>query len=144
MILVDANLLVYAWVRTFPQHKKARSWLDGRLSGTAAVGLPWVSLIAFMRLVTNPRVFEQPSKVAEAWGQVADWLSAGPVWLPAPTPRHDEILGGLLKRTEIKGDLVPDAHFAALALEHGLIVASSDDDFARFPNVRWENPLASN
>lgn len=143
MILVDANLLVYAWDEDFPQHKQARAWLDGRLSGTAAVGLPWASLVAFLRLVTNPRVFERPAGVAEAWAQVTSWLSAGPVWLPGPTPRHPEVLGALLAGGGIKGDLIPDAHLAALALEHGLIVASTDNDFARFPNVRWENPLAA-
>lgn len=142
MILVDANLLVYAHVRSFDQHDSAREWLDGRLSGVGRVGLPWPSLIAFLRLVTNPRVFERPQSIAKAWTQVEHWLSADPAWVPLPTLRHQEVLGRLLADTHARADLVPDAHLAALAIEHGLVMASTDGDFARFPALSWENPLA--
>ena len=143
MNLVDANLLVYAHVDSFPHHQRAREWLDGRLSGASPVGLPWNSLIAFLRLVTNPRVFEHPEPIAQAWRQVASWLDCEPSWIPQPTERHREILESLLANPEVHGPLVQDAHLAALAIEHGLLLCSTDGDFARFPDVRWENPLIS-
>ncbi len=142
MILVDANLLVYALSSGFAQHHAARSWLDARLSAPAPVGLPWPSLLAFLRLVTNPRVFERPERVADAWRQVEDWLAAASAWIPLPGERHREILGALLQRSGIQGNKVPDAHLAALAIEHGLVLCSSDGDFARFPGLKWENPIA--
>ena len=143
MILVDANLLVYAYVSSLPQHKAASAWLDERLNGAAPVGLPWPSLLAFVRLVSNPRVFERPKSVAAAWKQVEDWLDCPPVWVPQPTERHRELLGSLLKSQAGRANLVPDAHLAALAIEHGLILFSTDGDFARFPDLRWENPLTA-
>lgn len=141
MILVDANLLIYAHVRSFPQHEAAREWLDGRLNGQARVGLPWPSLLAFLRLVTNPRVFEQPERMQVAWRQVVDWLNCQCVWIPQPTERHETVLGTLLAAQGIQGNFVPDAHLAALALEHGLTLCTTDGDFARFTGLRWENPL---
>lgn len=142
MILVDTNLLVYARVADLPQHQAAHQWFDAKLNGTARVGLPWPSLLGFLRLVTNPRVFERPESIASAWQQVERWLAAEPVWIPTPTERHAEILGSLLTRAGVRSNLVPDAHLAALALEHGLRLCSTDGDFARFPDLRWENPLA--
>jgi toxin-antitoxin system PIN domain toxin len=142
VILIDANLLVYAYVSSLPQHKAASAWLDERLNGAAPVGLPWPSLLAFVRLVSNPRIFERPKPVAAAWNQVEDWLACSPAWVPQPTERHREILGALLKTQGGRANLVPDAHLAALAIEHGLILCSMDGDFARFPGLRWENPLA--
>ncbi|MHC4670689.1 MAG: TA system VapC family ribonuclease toxin [Planctomycetota bacterium] len=142
MILVDGNLLVYAHVSSFDQHAAARAWLDDRLNGSARVGLPWPTLLAFVRLVTNPRVFERPEPVAAAWQQVEEWLDCEPAWIPTPTERHREILGPLLREAATRANLVPDAHLAALAIEHGLVLASTDGDFARFPNLRWENPIA--
>lgn len=141
MILVDANLLVYAHTRSAPQHGRARAWLDARLGGPAPVGLPWPSLLAFLRLVTNPRVYQRPESVAGAWRQIVDWLGCEVAWIPGPTERHAEVLGPLLERTGARANLVPDAHLAALAIEHGLILCSTDGDFARFPGLRWENPL---
>jgi toxin-antitoxin system PIN domain toxin len=142
VILVDANLLVYAYVSSLPQNKAASAWLDERLNGAAPVGLPWPSLLAFVRLVSNPRIFERPKPVAAAWNQVEDWLACPPVWVPQPTERHREILGPLLKTQGGRANLVPDAHLAALAIEHGLTLCSTDGHFARFPGLRWENPLA--
>jgi hypothetical protein len=142
VILVDANLLVYARVSGLAQHEAARDWLDAQLSGTARVGLPWQSLLAFVRLVSNPRVFERPDPLATAWGQVEEWLDCDPVWVPIPTDRHREILAPLLRQAAQRPNLVPDAHLAALAIEHGLLLASTDGDFARFPGLRWQNPLA--
>ena len=143
MILVDANLLVHAHARSAPLHGPARAWLDARLNGPAPVGLPWPSLLAFLRLVTNPRVYQHPESMAGAWRQILDWIGCEVVWIPGPTERHAEVLGPLLERTRARANLVPDAHLAALAIEHGLILCSTDGDFARFPGLRWENPLAS-
>lgn len=142
MILVDANLLVYARVSTLPQHPAAKNWLDAQLNGMVRVGLPWPSLLAFVRLVSNPRVFERPESIASAWGQVEQWLNLDSAWIPQPTDRHREVLGALLKHAGERANLVPDAHLAALAIEHGLILCSTDGDFARFPGLRWENPLS--
>lgn len=143
MILLDANLLVYAHVASLPQHEAARAWLDSRLNGTTAVGLPWPSLLSFIRLVSNPRIFERPESVADAWSSVEHWLSCRLVWIPQPTERHKEILGSLLTHATTRSNLVPDAHLAALAIDHGLTLCSTDRDFARFPGLHWDNPLQS-
>lgn len=143
MILVDANLLIYAHVRSLPEHAAAREWLDERLNATSRVGLPWPSLLAFLRLVTNPRVFERPESTAAAWQQVEAWLACEVVWIPQPTERHADLLRPLLTQTGCAANRVPDAHLAALALEHGLVLCSTDHDFARFPGLRWRDPLAA-
>jgi toxin-antitoxin system PIN domain toxin len=141
MILVDANLLLYAANRAAAEHERARTWLDSNLSGTARVGLPWPSLLAFVRLASNPLVVRQPVSVEAAWTQVIEWLRADVVWLPQPTERHPEVLGELCRLQGMTSRLVPDAHLAALALEHGLTLCSTDGDFAKFPGLRWQNPL---
>jgi toxin-antitoxin system PIN domain toxin len=99
-------------------------------------------LIAFLRIATNPRVFERPEPMAEAWKQVRAWLACEPAWIPQPTERHAELLEELLAQPGVHANLVSDAHLAALALEHGLTLCSTDGDFARFPVLRWQNPLA--
>ena len=142
MILVDANLLVYAHVRSFPQHARARDWLDSQLSRGAPVGLPWPSLLGFLRIVTNPRVFQQPEPMSEAWRQIGAWLAADVAWIPQATERHGDVLGALLAAAGVHANLVPDAHLAALAIEHGLLLCSADGDVARFPDLRWLNPLS--
>jgi toxin-antitoxin system PIN domain toxin len=141
MILVDANLLVYARVASLPQHADAKRWLDERLNGTASVGLPWPSLLGFLRLVSNPRIFSKPESIASAWQQAGAWLDCPCVWVPAPTERHREVIGRLLTAGATRANLIPDAHLAALAIEHGLTLCSTDGDFARFPGLKWENPL---
>ena len=143
MILVDANLLLYAANHASPEHPRARAWLDDRLNGTPRVGLPWPSLLAFARLATNPLVVRHAVPMADAWQQVEDWLACDPVWIPLPGPGHAEILGGLLKSDGMTSRLVPDAHLAALAIEHGLTLCSTDGDFSRFPGLTWRNPLAA-
>lgn len=142
MILVDANILVYSHVASFSQHKAARKWLDGKLNGSPQVGLPWSSLLAFLRLVSNPRIFERPEPIANAWLQVRAWLACEAAWIPQPTERHADLLNELLTLPGVHGNLVPDAHLAALALEHGLTLCSTDGDFARFPTLRWQNPIS--
>ena len=142
MILVDANLLIYAHVSAFVQHKAARDWLDRQLNDVSRVGLPWASLLAFLRVVTNARIFGRPEPMVDAWAQVMEWLSCDGAWIPEPTEHHLEVLSRLIALPGVLGNLVPDAHLAALAIEHGVILCSTDGDFARFPGLRWLNPLA--
>jgi toxin-antitoxin system PIN domain toxin len=141
VILIDANILIYATNSDSDQHAPAKTWLDAQLSGSGLVGLPWASLLAFLRLATNARIFRRPLTMAVAWGQVSAWLEAEPVWIPQPTDRHANVLGALLGQQGIVGNLVPDAHLAALAIEHGLSLCSTDGDFSRFAGLRWANPL---
>jgi uncharacterized protein len=142
VILIDANILIYAHVNSFAQHVRSREWLDQQLNAAAPVGLPWASVLAFLRLVTNPRVFERPEPMRDAWQQVCMWFSSETVWVPQPTERHAELLGEFLAVPGVHGNLVPDAHLAALAVEHGLTLCSTDGDFARFEGLRWVNPIA--
>lgn len=141
-MLVDANLLLFAVHRGSAFHTAARDWLSEQLNGSRRVGLPWQSLAAFLRMATHPRAFERPLDPAAAWERVGDWLGAGVAWIPEPGERHVQILGELILRHQLRGNLIPDAQLAALALEHGLTVYSADTDFARFTGVQWENPLA--
>ena len=141
MILLDTNLLVYARVSSFPQHEAARNWLEGRLNDRPRVGLPWPSLLGFLRIVTNSRVFERPDSIQAAWAQVEAWLDRSNVWIPQPAEGHAAILGCLLTQAAGGANLILDTHLAALAIEHGLTVCSADGDFGRFPEVRWVNPL---
>jgi uncharacterized protein len=140
-VLVDANLLLYAVDSRSPWHGPAAAWLERSLNGHQRVGLPWQSIGAFLRIVTHPRVVARPLPAVEAWALVAAWLEAGPTWVPTAGGRTAAILGDLLTTTHVTGNLVPDAQLAALAIEHGLVVQTADTDFARFPGVRWENPL---
>jgi len=141
MILVDANLLLYAKIRDFPQHEAARTWLEERLNDVVGVGLPWQSLMAFVRLASNPRIFQHPLPASEAWLQVEEWLACPPAWTPEPTEKHGEILASLIPSIGNRPNLLPDAHLAALAMEYGLTLCSNDADFGRFEGLRWKNPL---
>ncbi len=143
MILVDANLLIYAQFTVYREHARARDWLDEQFANGTRIGLPWVSLLAFLRVTTNPRYFPNAQSIDSAWTQVQSWLDQPSAWIPQPTERHGEVLAALLIGTPAPGDLVPDAHLAALAIEHDLTVCTNDRDFARFPKVRWLNPLAA-
>jgi len=140
-VLVDANLLVYATDAQSPHHDIANAWLDGVLNGTERVGLAWEVLGAFMRLMTNPRAALSPMPPPAAWDVVESWLSSEVTWIPAPSRRSVAILGELVVRHHVAAKLIPDAQLAALAIEHGQTVVSADSDFARFPEVRWVNPL---
>jgi toxin-antitoxin system PIN domain toxin len=143
VILVDVNILIYASNAESEQHDSSREWLNHQLSGPTEVGLPWASLLGFLRITTNPRLFRRPLSMSEAWSQVSGWLAAEPVWTPGPTERHAAVLADLFALPGLHGSLVPDAHLAALAIEHGLTLCSTDGDFARFPGLNWRNPLAS-
>jgi uncharacterized protein len=143
MILIDANLLIYAHVKDFREHPAAKSWLDERLSSDESVGLPWESLLAFARIVSNPKIFSSPEPISEAWLQVEEWLGAPNVWIPKPTDKHAAILREYMRNVVTRSNLVPDAQLAALAVEHRLTVCTTDGDFARFPGLSWETPLAA-
>lgn len=143
MILVDANLLLYAKLSSYDEHETAHAWLDERLNGRAKVGLAWPSLLAFLRLSTNPRFFRRPLPMERAWQQVREWLALPSTWAPAPTEDHGEVLDKLVVGQGLTPKLVSDAHLAALAIEHGLVLCSADADFARFRGLRWDNPLAA-
>lgn len=126
----------------FEAHAHAKGWLDDRLNGAERVGLPWGALLAFIRLSASPRVMTRPMPLRSAAAAVSAWLEVPSTWVPQPTERHAATLAGLLA-PETRAELVPDAHLAALAIEHGLLLCSTDRDFARFDGLRWADPLRS-
>ncbi len=142
-MIVDANLLLYAIDSGSPFNERAAAWLEAVLNGDRRVGLPWQTIGAFLRISTHPRVTADPLSSPDAWGFVTDWLASGPVWIPPASERTAAVYGRLVVEMDITGNLVTDAQLAALAIEHGLVVCSADTDFARFPGLRWENPLRS-
>src|SRR6266568_4873598 len=142
-MLVDANILLYAVDAESPSHDLAADWLEAQLNADHRVGLPWESLTAFVRIATHPRAAARPMAPEDAWRLVEEWLEVPTVWIPAPTDQHARVLGRLVSKYRVSGNLIPDAHLAALAIEHGLVVCSADTDFARFSEIRWLNPVAS-
>lgn len=141
MILVDANILLYAEDKLSPMHDAAQGWWDSQLSGSAPVCLCWTVLAAYIRIGTNPRVFEHPLSLAQAIGRVESWLAQPVTRIINPTQRHWEVFQRMLREGQAVANLVTDAHMAALAVEHGCDLMSTDKDFSRFPDVRWRNPL---
>lgn len=143
MILVDANLLLYAYHPRSGQHEASRAWLEGILSSTELVRFAWLTLWAFLRISTNPRAFERPLTTTEAEAAVASWLSQPQVGILEPGDRHWDILRGLMRKGQTAGSLIMDAVLASIALEHGAILHTTDRDFSRFPGLKWINPLTS-
>jgi toxin-antitoxin system PIN domain toxin len=141
MILLDANLLIYAVNADAPLNRKAKSWLESALSGQENVGFPWNVLLAFLRLTTRPGLFRHPLSVNTAFDLVAAWLDQPSAGIVHPGPRHLQIVRDLLLPMGTGGNLTSDAHLAALAIEHRAELCSSDADFARFKGLRWRNPL---
>lgn len=141
MILVDANLLLHAYNPRSQDHARARQWLEESLSGSDSVRLAWLTLWAFLRISTNPRVFEQPFSAEEASAIAATWLAQPAVGLLEPGERHQEILRTLLIDSQAAGPLVMDAALAAIAIEHGATLCTTDRDFSRFDGLSWTNPL---
>ena len=137
---MDANVLLYAVNRDAPRHASARAWLDEALSGGARVAFCWVVLLAFMRLSTNGRIFDEPLTANEAITQAQDWLAQSSAVVVEPTARHLGIVQQLLAPLAAGGNLVNDAHLAALAIEHRCEVVSYDTDFLRFHGVKLEAP----
>ncbi|CAN5492008.1 MAG: type II toxin-antitoxin system VapC family toxin [Iamia sp.] len=143
MKLVDANLLLYAVNEDAEHHDDARLWLDGALSGEDTVAFSWLVLLAFVRLATKPGLFPRPLSVEQAMARVDAWLGAAPAVVVDPTSDHLAVLTRLLGQVGVGGNLVNDAHLAALAVEHRCSVVSYDNDFARFAGVTWEVPPRS-
>lgn len=140
MIVVDANVLLYAYDATDPRHQRAASWLEGAFGGSDDVGLPLTTILAFVRISTDPRVYETPRDPEEVIGLVGTWLSRSNVHLIGPTERHWKTFGRLMAAGKVRGSLVMDAHVAALAVEHGATLATTDRDFSRFPGLRTIDP----
>jgi uncharacterized protein len=142
MIVVDVNLLIYAVNQDCPDHRKAKSWLEATISGTETVGLPWLVLLAFLRLTTRPGLFRKPLSVDAAFEVVDAWLEQSSVTVPEAGARHLQTMRDLIAPLGTGGNLTSDAHLAALAIEHGAELCSTDNDFGRFNRLRWRNPLA--
>jgi hypothetical protein len=143
MKIVDANVLLYAVNQDAPHHGKAKAWFEAALSGSEPVGFDWTVLLAFLRLSTRPLVFPRPLSLAQAADYVDDWLNQPNAEILDPAERHLDLMRRLLEPLGSAGNLVADAHLAALALEQGAELCSCDSDFARFPGLRWTNPIAS-
>jgi hypothetical protein len=143
MKVLDANLLLYATDRRSPRHDAARSWLAQQLSGDDTLGFAWGVLLAFLRLSTNPHVFERPLSSDRAFDIVDGWLQQPCAVIVQPGDRHSGVMRQLLGPLGTAGNLVSDAHLAALAIEHGAELHSCDSDFSRFAGLRWINPLDS-
>lgn len=141
MILLDANLLLYAYDGSSRRHRPALEWLEKTLSGDLPVCLTWQSVLAFLRIATHPGVFRRPLVIPEAVEVVESWFDQPCVRLVQPTERHWSILRALLPEGQVRGPLVMDAHLAALAMEHGAVLHSTDRDFSRFPGLRRVDPL---
>ena len=141
-MIVDANVLLYAVDADSTFHDAAREWLEAALNGPTRVGLPWASLLAFQRISTHPRASATPLSPGQAWSYIAEWLDTDSAWVPAPGEKHAEILRLLILDGDLRGNLVTDAHLAALAIEHGVGICSADSDFARFAGLTWVNPTA--
>jgi len=142
MILTDANLLLYAYNRDAAEHDAARQWLEGQLSAPDIFCFSWQTITAFLRISTNARAFAHPFTIAETTSIVAEWLGRPQSVVLAPGERHWEIFSELLVTGQATGPLVMDAHLAALAIEHGCVLATTDRDFARFTELQTTNPLA--
>jgi toxin-antitoxin system PIN domain toxin len=140
-ILVDANLILWAHHEGFAEHGRARDWWAETLSTTPLVGIPWPTILAFLRISTHPRALTRPLELDTAWSVVREWLARPNVRLPVPTDRHEDILGEQLRAGRAAGNHTTDAHLAALAVEWGLELQSADRDFARYPGLRWRDPL---
>jgi toxin-antitoxin system PIN domain toxin len=141
VILVDANILLYAEDQLSSRHAAARAWWDAELSGNSPVCLCWTVLGAFIRIGTNPRVFEHPLSLDQALARIQSWMDQPCTRIISPTERHWTVFQKLLRDGQAVANLVTDAHLAALAVEHGCELISTDSDFSRFPGVRWRNPL---
>lgn len=140
MRIVDANVLLYAVNSASEHHDASRRWLDGALSGSDTVGLAWIPLLAFARLTTKHGLFPSPLSAQDAMAQIQDWCGAPSAVLVHPTARHSDVLLELLSHVGAGGNLVNDAHLAALAIEHRASVVTYDSDFGRFGGMRWHTP----
>jgi len=142
VIVVDINVLIYAYGSDFSQHSKARAWVESAFSSAEPVRIPWAVVHAFLRLMTKGKILANPLTIAEAVSIVNEWFTSGATSLIDPGPRYWDVLQELLMSSNVRGDLVADAHIAALAIENDAVVCTADRDFDRFPGVRVFNPVA--
>jgi len=140
--VIDANLLIYAYDLDSACHKKSHSWLEEALSGVEAVGLPWQSVSAFLRVITNRRLSGMRVSLQQAVQVVDEWLQQPNVQILVPADQHWSVLRQMILEGQASGPLVSDAEIAAITIEHGAVLHTADRDFARFPGLRWKNPLA--
>ena len=140
MILVDANVLLYAYDSESPQHEPARSWLESTLSSGEPVRLALITLLAFVRLASDHRVYSHPLSPAQACALVEEWLELPNVRMLRPGPRGWRLLSRMCEEGQARGAMVMDAHLASLAIEHGASIATTDRDFTRFPGIELVNP----
>ncbi len=140
MMPIDANILLYAADESSPFHERTAQWLTEALNGPRRIGIPWQSLVAFLRISTHERASLRPLSPSDASRFVEPWLAPEIVWIPREGPGHASILGRLITTYHLRGNLISDAHLAALAIEHGLQMCSADSDFARFTELTWINP----
>lgn len=141
-MIVDANILLYARNSSDPRHEPAREWVETALNGDTRVGLPWSTLGAFFRIATNPRAFSDPLSSDAAWQQIVDWLDASRSWIPEPSDRYAQILGQIVTDHRVTGPLMTDAMLAALAIDHGVALISTDSDFRAFRGLQHIDPLS--
>ena len=141
MIMPDVNLLVYAYDATSRHHESARQWWEDRLNGSQMIGLSWVAVLGFVRLLTNPRIYQNPYFPEEILGIVETWLEQPHVRFIHPSEGHFTLFSSLIKEMGTAGTLTTDAHLAALAMERGMILQTTDADFTRFPGLKWKNPI---
>ena len=143
MIVIDANLLLYAYDPVSPHHAKARAWIEQTFSGNELIGIPWQSVAAFLRIVTNSKLPGQGVAFGRAAQVVDEWLDQPNVRLLAPGEQHWRLFRQMITEGQARGTLVSDAQLAALTIEHGGVLHTTDRDFARFPGLRWTNPIAN-
>lgn len=141
MILPDANLILYAFIKDFPQHQKSKAWLERTINDEETIGLAWQVITAFIRIGTNPKIFKTPMTIKQVEDRIGLLQSYSNVVVIAPSEKHWQIFLKLLKDTNATGDLVMDAHLAALAIEHNARIATTDSDFKIFPDLNFFNPL---
>ena len=142
MILPDVNILIYAYDQSSQWNSPAKRWWEDQMNGSQMIGLSWVTVLGFIRLLTNPRIYQNPYSPSEMMEIVKSWLEQPHVKIIHPSDRHFALLADLIKKAGTAGNLTIDAHLAALAIERGLILQTTDADFARFPGLKWKNPLA--
>jgi toxin-antitoxin system PIN domain toxin len=141
MKIVDINLLIYAINKDTPHYSKAKKWLEDSLSSDEPFGFAWIVILGFLRIVTNGRILPSPLPSEVALELIEDWLQQPPSQILVPSYQHWPILKGLLTPFGTAANLTSDAHLAALAIEHGARLYSTDNDFSRFPSLRWTNPV---
>ncbi len=142
MKIIDLNVLLYVVNEDTPHHQTLLDWWESTVNGDESVGLPWVVLLGFLRITTNPKIFPNPLEPATAISKISTWLSLANTYLVTEKDEHWEILRTLLADAGTAGNLTTDAHLATLAISHGAVLVSCDSDFARFRGLRWENPIS--